>query len=74
MAKSREGNAAVAVGAAGAITLATEAMPAIQGSVGLLQGISDALGRPAAICGVVIVLAAAALWFWRKQRLDEEGA
>jgi lysozyme len=74
MAKSREGNAAVAVGTAGAITLATEALPAMQGGAGLVQAISDALGRPAAICGVVIVLAAAALWFWRKQRLDEEGA
>lgn len=74
MIQSREGNAAVAAGAAGAITLATEALPALQGGAGLVQAISDALGRPAAICGVVIVLIAAAIWVWRKQRLEEEGA
>lgn len=74
MATSREGNAAVAAGAAGAITLATEALPALQGGAGFIQAISDALGRPAAICGIAVVLIAASIWFWRKQRLNEEGS
>lgn len=74
MAKSREGNAAVATGAAGAIAVASDALPAIQQGVGLLPTLTDTLGRPAVIAGIVIIVMSAALWYWRRQRLQEESA
>ena len=74
MAKSREGNAAVATGTAGAIAVASEALPAIQQGVGLLPTLTDALGRPAVIAGIVIIVMSAALWYWRRQRLQEDEA
>lgn len=74
MAKSREGNAAVATGAAGAIAAATDALPAIQQGVGLIPTLSDALGRPTVIAGIVIIAMSVALWYWRRQRLQEDSA
>lgn len=74
MAQSREGNAAVATGAAGAIAAITDALPAIQQGVGLIPTLSDALGRPAVIAGIVIIVTSAALWYWRRQRLQEDEA
>jgi lysozyme len=67
MAKSREGNAALAAGGAAAITAVGEAAS----HVGTL---SDALGRPAVFVLIAIALACAAIWYWRRQRLQEEGA
>jgi lysozyme len=67
MAKSREGNAALAAGGAAAVTAIGEAAS----HVGTL---SDALGRPAVLVLIVVALACAAIWYWRRQRLQEEGA
>lgn len=67
MAKSREGNAALAAGGAAAITAAGEAAS----HVGTL---SDALGRPALFVLIGVALLCAAIWYWRRQRLQEEGA
>jgi len=67
MAASREGNAALAAGGAAAITAVGEAAS----HVGTL---SDALGRPALFVLIAIALACAAIWWWRRQRLQEEGA
>lgn len=74
MAKSREGNAAVAAGAAGAIAAVTDALPTIQQGVGLLPTLADALGRPAVIAGVIVAVLAVAIWYWRRQRLQEDAA
>jgi lysozyme len=67
MAGSREGNAALAAGGAAAITAAGEAAS----HVGTL---SDALGRPALFVLIGVALLCAAIWYWRRQRLQEEGA
>ena len=67
MAKSREGNAAIAAGGAAAITAVGEAAT----HVGTL---SDALGRPAVLVMIGIALICGAIWFWRRERLREEGA
>lgn len=67
MAKSREGNAALAAGGAAAITAMGEAAS----HVGPL---SDALGRPAVFVLIGIALLCAAIWYWRRERLQEEGA
>jgi len=67
MLESKEGNAAVLAGGAAAITAGTE----VVNNIGTL---SEALGRPALLVLVAIALACAAIWYWRKRRLDEEGA
>jgi len=67
MAASRDVNAALAAGGAAAITAIGEA----SSHVGTL---SDALGRPAVFVLIAIALACAAIWYWRRQRLQEEGA
>jgi len=70
--QSKEANAAVATAATGALTAITDAIPALQGAAGLVQGLADALGRPAVIAGIVIVALSAAIWYWRKERLEVE--
>lgn len=65
--QSREANAAIAAGGAGAVAAATEILPHT-------STLSDALGRPALIALIVVVLACAAIWWWRRERLLEEGA
>jgi lysozyme len=72
--RSREANAAIIAGGAGAIAAAGEAMPAIREGVGILPVISDALGRPAFIAALIVIAASVAIWVWRRQRLLEQGA
>lgn len=67
MMQSKEGNAAALAGSAAAVTAGTE----VVNNIGTL---SEALGRPAVLVFIVIALACAAIWYWRKRRLDEEGA
>lgn len=67
MAGSREGNAALAAGGAAAVTAIGEAAS----HVGTL---SDALGRPAVLVLIGVAFLCAAIWCWRRQRLQEEGA
>ena len=49
-------------------------MPVIREGVGVMPVLSDALGRPAFIAALITVAAALAIWFWRRQRLLEQGA
>lgn len=72
--QSKEANAAVVAGGAGAIAAAQEAVPILREASSILSGLSEALGSPTVIAFVVIVLAAAGIWYWRKKRLDEEAA
>ena len=74
IARSREANAAIIAGGAGAVAAAGEAMPVIRESVGIMPVLSDALGRPAFIAALVVIAAAMAIWVWRRQRLLERGA
>jgi lysozyme len=72
--QSKEANAAILAGGAGAIAAASEAMPLVRDGVSLMPVVVDALGRPAFIAALITVAAALAIWFWRRQRLLEQGA
>jgi lysozyme len=71
--QSREANAAVAAGTGGAAALAAEVIPLAQQGAGLLGAFSEALGRPAVIGLVAVIAISAAIWWWRRQRLEEHG-
>ena len=64
---SKEGNAAVVAGGAGAIAVAQEVIPLVKEGGSILSALS-----PSVLGLVVIVVAAAAIWYWRKQRLDAD--
>ena len=72
--QSREANAAILAGGAGAIAAASEAMPLLRDGVSLMPVLAESLGRPAFIAALITVVAALAIWFWRRQRLLEQGA
>lgn len=67
--QSKEANAAVAAGGLGTIAVAQEVIPLVK------EG-GDILGamNPTVLILVVIIIAAGAVWYFRKQRLDEEAA
>jgi lysozyme len=67
--QSKEANAAVAAGGLGTIAVVQEVLPIIKEGGDLLNGLSGTV-----LILVVIIAAAGAVWFFRKQRLDEEGA
>lgn len=67
--QSKEANGAAIAGSAGAIAIAQEVIPVIKEGGDLLSSLS-----PTLIALLVVVFAAAAVWYFRKQRLDEDGA
>ena len=67
--QSKEANAAVAAGGLGTIAVVQEVMPMVREGGDLLGSLS-----PTILILVVIIAAAGAVWYFRKQRLDEEGA
>lgn len=67
--QSKEANGALAAGAGSAIAVAQEIIPVIKEGGELLSSINLTV----IIC-ISIILIAAAIWYWRKQRLEEEGA
>lgn len=67
--QSREANAAVAAGGLGTIAVVQEVMPMVREGGDLLSSLS-----PTALILFVIIAVAGAAWWFRKQRLDEEGA
>jgi lysozyme len=72
--KSREANAAILAGGAGAIAVASEAMPLVREGASIMPVLAESLGRPAFIAALITVAAALAIWVWRRQRLLEQGA
>lgn len=67
--QSKEANAAVAAGGLGTIAVVQEVMPLVKEGGDLLGSLS-----PTILILFVIIAAAGAVWYFRKQRLDEEGA
>ena len=67
--QSKEANAAVAAGGLGTIAVAQEVIPMVKEGGDILSSLS-----PTILILVVIVIAAGAVWYFRKQRLDEEAA
>jgi hypothetical protein len=73
MAHSREGNGAILAGASGAAAVLAEVAPAVQNGADIYATLTGAVGRPAVIAMLVVVAVSAAIWFWRRQRLNEDG-
>lgn len=67
--QSKEANAAVAAGGLGTIAVAQEIVPLVKEGGDVLSSMS-----PTVMILVVIIIAAGAVWYFRKQRLDEEAA
>jgi len=67
--QSKEANAAVAAGGLGAVAIAQEVMPMMKEGGDLLGSLS-----PTVMILLVIIAAAGVVWYFRKQRLDEEGS
>lgn len=67
--QSKEANGAMIAGGAGAIAVVQEVMPIVKEGGDILSAMSGT----ALVC-IVIMIAAGAIWYFRKQRLDEEGA
>lgn len=66
--QSKEANGAAIAGGAGAIAVIQELAPIIRDGGNLLSSLS-----PTMIALIVVVFAAAAVWYFRKQRLEEDG-
>jgi lysozyme len=67
--QSREANGAVIAGAGGAAAIVQEVLPALREGSDFVSSLS-----PTAILCLVVVVAAIAVWWFRKQRLEEEGS
>jgi GH24 family phage-related lysozyme (muramidase) len=72
MLQSKEGNAAIAAGGAGATALATQILPEIQNNADLLETVVRVFGKPVSLALIVVVIACVGIWFWRRQRLQKE--
>lgn len=70
MATSKEGNAAVIAGSASAVAAAQEVIPILRDGSDLLASIDPIL----LALLVIAVIAAAAVWYFRKKRMDKEAA
>lgn len=67
--RSKEANAAVAAGGLGTIAILEEIVPLVKDGRDLLTN------TPVSVLLLFgVVLAAGAIWYWRKKRLDEEAA
>lgn len=73
MAKSKEGNAAILTGGAAAVSAASEVSRQVKETGDSLTSVLDLVKDPMFLAMVLIVVAAAAIWYWRKQRLEETG-
>ncbi len=70
--QSKEGNAALVAGGLSAVTLAKEVADGAQTAS---DALTTFLGlHPTILVLAAVCLCAAAIWWWRKERLDEEGA
>ena len=73
MAKSKEGNAAIVTGGAAAVSAAAEVSRQVKETGDSLTSVLDLVKDPMFLAMVLIVVGAAAIWYWRKQRLEETG-
>lgn len=73
MRQSKEGNAALLAGGAATISAASDVAKQINETGDNLTSILDLLKNPTFLAFVLIVLAAGAIWYWRKQRMDRDG-
>jgi len=73
MAASKQGNAAIATGALGALGAANEAMPQIQQASDMFTQFQGILSNVNFDIMIGIVLIGAAIWYWRNQHMQDTG-
>lgn len=73
MRQSKEGNAALLAGGAASITAASDVAKQLQETGDNLTSVLDLLKNPNFVVLVLVVIAAGAIWYWRKQRMDKDG-
>lgn len=74
MAQSKEGNAALLTGGAASLAVVNDAAQQVKETGDTFTSLLDLLKSPSFILTVLIIVAAAAIWYWRWQRLKEDGA
>ena len=72
MAESREGNAAVITGAGAGLAAANEAARTVKDTADNVSSFRELLTDPTFIVLAFVVIACGAIWYWRRQRLQEE--
>lgn len=73
MRQSKEGNAAILAGGAATISAASDVARQVKDTGDTLTSLLDLLKNPTFVAFVLIALAAGAIWYWRKQRMDRDG-
>lgn len=74
MAKSKEGNAAIITAGLGGVAAARDAADTISSAGESVHTLMSLLSSPGFLLPLFIVIAGLAIWYWRRQRLQEEGA
>ena len=74
MVQSKEGNAALFTGLASGATAASEVSRQVKETGDSLTTVLDMLKNPTFLLLIAVVIAAAAIWYWRWQRLKDDGA
>ena len=72
MAQSKEGNTAAIAGAGAALAAGNEVARTVKDTADNVSGISGLLTDPTFIVLALVVLACGAIWYFRRQRLQEE--
>lgn len=73
MRQSKEGNAALVTGGLASLSAANDVARQVKDTGDTFTSLIDLLKNPSFVVLVVIAIAAAAIWFWRKQRMDRDG-
>ena len=74
MVKSKEGNAALLTGGAATLSAVNDAAQQVKETGDTFTSLLDLMKSPSFILTILVIVAAAAIWYWRWQRLKEEGA
>lgn len=73
MRQSKEGNAALIAGGAATVSAVSDVAKQVNETGDNLTTILDLLKNPTFLVFVLIAVAAGAIWYWRKQRMDRDG-
>ncbi len=72
MAKSKEGNGAIATGVGGSVIAAGEVARQVSETAETASTFMDIIMSPNFIIAVLIVLVAGGIWYWRRRRMKED--
>lgn len=73
MRQSKEGNAALIAGGAATVSAANDIANQIKQTGDNVTSLIDLLKNPTFLAFILIAVAAGAIWYWRKQRMDRDG-